>query len=92
MHSTHVIKRPLLSEKSTFGMNEQNRYSFEVDPRATKVDIRKAVEELYKVSVVKVNTSVRVSGQRRVKFGVMGGDKTKKATVSIKEGQKIELF
>ncbi len=92
MHAIHIIKRPLLSEKSTYAMNEHNRYSFEVDVRASKDDVVKAIEDLYKVKVVKINTSLRQAKDRRLKFGAVVGLITKKATVSIKEGQKIELF
>ena len=50
MEAIYVIKRPLVTEKSTFQMNEMQRYAFEVDPRASKTDIKKAVEEIYELS------------------------------------------
>lgn len=89
---TYVIKRPLLTEKSTIGSSELNRYAFEVDPRASKDQIKAAVERLYKVKVVGVNTQVRQARERRLKFGVSAGKITKKATVRVADGQKIELF
>ncbi len=92
MHATDVIKRPLLTEKSAFAQNELNKYAFVVDPRATKDDIRKAIEELYKVNVTKINTSIRRASTRRLKYGTVFGKFTKKALVSVKEGQRIELF
>lgn len=92
MHAIDVIRRPLLTEKSTYIMNEEGRYSFEVDPRATKVQIKKAVEELYKVSVERVNTSIKRDKTRRLKYGTIYGKFSKKAIVRLKEGQTIELF
>ena len=92
MHLTHTIKRPLLTEKSTRLSSDTGRYSFEVDRRATKTDIKKAVETLYKVNVVKINTVTQVGRRKMNKFGVVGGKTTKKALVKLKEGQTIELF
>lgn len=88
----HIIRRPLLTEKNTWAMNEQRRYTFEVARTATKTDIKNAIEKLYKVNVEGINTSVTKSRDRRYKFGLLRGDLTKKATVRIKEGQTIELF
>lgn len=92
MDHTYVIKRPVMTEKATMQATEQGWYSFVVDTKATKRDIRAAVESLYKVNVVKVNTMVHKSKQRATRFGVMGGDLTKKAMIKLKEGDKIELF
>jgi large subunit ribosomal protein L23 len=57
--TTYIIKKPLLSEKSTYGMNEQKRYASIVDRPASKDEIKAAVEQIYKVRVVGVNTQVR---------------------------------
>ncbi|MDX2146926.1 MAG: 50S ribosomal protein L23 [Planctomycetota bacterium] len=88
----HVIKQPLLSEKSTWGMNEQGRYAFLVAREASKDEIRDAVEALYKVKVRSVNTQVRKGKFRRMKFGLTREETTKKAVVRLEEGSKIELF
>ena len=88
----YIRKQPLLSEKSTFAMNEQSRYVFLVDPRATKVEIKNAVETIYKVHVEKINTQVRKGKFRRLKFGLTVEPTTKKASIKIKDGEKIELF
>jgi large subunit ribosomal protein L23 len=88
----NVLLRPLLSEKSTFAMNDQQRYTFAVDPRATKTEIKNAIEAIYKVKVVGINTSVRQSAQRATKFGLGGQKVSKKAIVRLKDGEKIELF
>lgn len=92
MDSIYVIKRPLVTEKSTYQMNEMQRYAFEVDPRASKTDIKKAVEEIYKVKVVGVNTQVRKGKSRRLKYGIVQETPSKKAIVSLREGDTIELF
>lgn len=87
-----VIKKPLVTEKGTFASNELNRYSFEVDPRATKTEIKAAVEAMYKVKVEKVNTQVRKGEFRRLRYGLVKGSTRKLATVRLKEGSTIELF
>ncbi|MFM9995014.1 MAG: 50S ribosomal protein L23 [Phycisphaerales bacterium] len=92
MEAVHVIKRPILTEKSTFSMNEQKRYCFLVDPRATKVDIKKAVEDAYKVRVESVSTQVRKGRWRRLKYGLIQEPITKKATVRLHEEDTIDLF
>ncbi len=92
MPAHDVIKHPLLSEKSTFGMNEQKRYSFLVDRRATKTDIRAAVQQIYKVRVAGVNTQVRKGKSRRLKYGTVEEATTKKAVVRLHPADTIELF
>ena len=92
MNSAYVIKRPLVTEKSTYLMNELGRYAFEVDPTATKTDIKKAIETLYKVKVVGINTQVRKGKARRLKYGLVQERPTKKAIVRLREGDTIELF
>jgi large subunit ribosomal protein L23 len=88
----YVIKRPLLTEKGTWGMNEQGRYVFEVDPRATKTEIKNAVETLYKVRVEKVNTQVRKGKFRRFRYGLTVEPKFKRAIVRLHADDQIELF
>jgi large subunit ribosomal protein L23 len=92
MQHTTVIKRPLLTEKSTFAMNERKQYAFEVDPRATKVDIKAAVESVYGVRVTGVSTQTRKGRQRRLKHGLVVEGNTKKATVRLHPDDTIELF
>lgn len=87
-----VIKRPLNTEKSTLAA-ELNQYIFEVDPRANKVQIREAVEQVFKVDVAKVrviNVPSRFGrwGRKRVKRSPAW----KKAIVTVAPGQKIEIF
>ena len=92
MQFTDVIRRPVVTEKGTWAMNEQNRYSFEVDVRATKTDIKAAIEKIYKVKVAKVNTQVHKGQFRRLKYGLTQLPTTKTAIVRLKEGSTIELF
>ncbi len=91
MQPHYIIRKPLLTEKSTLGM-EEGQYVFEVDRRASKTDIKDAVERAYGVSVTGVNTQLRKGKSKRTKFGYVMEGKTKKATVRVKEGQVIELF
>ena len=92
MDPVYVIKRPLVTEKGTFAMNELNRYTFEVDPRASKTQIKSAIESLYKVKVAKVNTLTRRGKFRRLKYGLIQMPSIKTASVRLKEGSTIELF
>lgn len=91
MDATYVIKKPVLTEKSTYGSNELGRYTFEIDVRASKNDVKAAVEELYKVKVLKVNTQVRKARDRAYRFGMLEGKLTKLAHVRLVAGQTIEL-
>ena len=92
MEAIYVIKKPLISEKATYGMNEEKRYTFLVDRTATKDDIKSAVEQLYKVRVVGVNTQVRKGKERRLKYGLVVEPTTKKAVVRLHPEDQIELF
>lgn len=92
MDATYIIKRPLVTEKTTYQMNELAKYAFEVDPRASKDDIKRAVETLYKVKVVGVNTQVRKGKMKRLKYGYVQESPVKRAIVKLREGDAIELF
>lgn len=92
MNAYEVIKRPLLTEKSTIMKEKHNQYCFEVDPKATKSDVCSAVEKLFNVKVVDVRTMQYFGKAKRV--GKFTGRKAhwKKAIVTLKEGMGIELF
>ncbi len=92
MHDIHVIKQPLLTEKTTFAMNEQKKYSFLVAREATKDQIKTAVQRIYKVRVTGVNTQVRKHKDKKTRFGVIADPSTKKATVTLHADDVIELF
>lgn len=92
MDSIYIIKKAMLTEKTTASMGEANTYTFAVDRRASKDDIRRAIEELYGVTVDRVRTSILKGAARRLKHGwTTSGDK-KKAMVRLVQGQVIELF
>lgn len=92
MESIYVIKKAMLTEKTTAAMGEANTYTFSVDRRASKDDIRRAVEELYGVQVDRVRTSTRKGAARRMRHGWVTSGDEKKAMVRLVEGQVIELF
>ena len=87
-----IVKKPLVTEKGTVMLSEGNRVTFKVHLDANKIEIREAVQKIFSVTVLQVNTQV-VRGQRK-RFGKsMGQSKTwKKAMVQLKEGDKIEIF
>lgn len=87
----HIIKKPMLSEKSTYASDEFKRYTFLVPPTARKDQIKRAVEELYKVKVIGVNTITHRGANRRMKYGLVKGKITKKAIVRIDPKDTIEL-
>ena len=91
MDAREIIIRPVVSEKS-YSLIEQGRYTFEVDKRASKPQIASAVEEIFKVGVVDVNT-MRVTGKpRRVRTRAGKTRDWKKAIVTLREGDSIEFF
>ena len=92
MIATTVIRRPIVTEKATHGSSNFSRFVFEVDRRATKTDIKRAVEELYKVRVTGVNTMNRKAAARRYRYGLVEGATTKRAIVRIHKDDNIELL
>ena len=92
MDAYQVIRRPLITEKSTAQRDALNAYAFEVDRRANKVEIRQAVEQLFGVTVVKVRTALVHPKRRRVGVSVGLKPEWKKAVVTLKPGESIEFF
>ena len=91
MTAREVIVRPLVTEKSMGGLRE-GRYTFVVDLRANKVQIRQAVEEIWRVKVAAVNT-MRMHGKtRRVGRSVGRRPDWKKAIVTLRPGEQIGFF
>lgn len=88
----HIIKGPVITEKSHNQKELANKVTFRVDPRANKIEIRKAVEEIFKVRVLSVNT-MRIKGKRK-RLGRNIGKRPdwKKAVVTLAEGEKISFF
>ena len=86
-----VILRPVISEKS-YEMLDENKYTFIVDPRANKTHIRQAVEKIFDVKVLSVNTMNR-RGKRKRRGMIIGKrPDTKRAIVTVAPGDRIELF
>lgn len=87
-----IIEKPLVTEKSTQLQEEGNWLAFRVNPGANKIQIKKAIEKIFNVTVLQVNT-VNVRGKSR-RFGrTMGVSKNwKKAMLRLKDGDKIEMF
>lgn len=91
-NSYRIIKRPLVTEKGTRLTAEANQYAFEVDPCANRTEIKEAIGNLFKVKVEKVRTMI-VRGKTKTFRGSRGKRPNwKKAYVTLKEGEKIELF
>lgn len=96
MRTSEVLIRPRVTEKANAQMEKSNRYTFVVDKRANKEEIKVAVEEFYNVKVAKVNTSntPAKTKSRYTKTGFVSGRKQgfKKAIVTLVDGDMIDLF
>ena len=86
-----IIIKPIISEKS-YDLVEQAKYTFEVDRRATKLEVRAAIEEIFKVNVTSVNT-MNIKGKLKRQGWATGFRADwKKAIVTLQEGETIEVF
>ena len=86
-----ILIKPLITEKSTM-LIQDNKYTFRVEPRANKTQIKQAVENIFKVKVEKVNT-INVKGKKKKVRNIPGRTSdTKKAIITLKKGDKIEIF
>lgn len=86
-----IIFRPVISEK-TYSLLDENKYTFEVDRRANKTQIRQAIEEIFDVTVTGVNTMNRQGKRKRRGLIVGKRPDVKRAIVSVADGDEIELF
>jgi large subunit ribosomal protein L23 len=86
-----ILLGPVVSEKSYARMDE-NKYTFLVDPRANKTEIKIAVEKVFHVTVLQVNTANRSGKIRRTRYGTGRRPDTKRAIVTLADGQTIDLF
>ncbi len=86
-----VIKKPLSSEKSVGDRETSNAYHFEVDRRVNKIQIKEAIEKLFEVKVLAVRTLNRVGKTRKHKNKIYKTSGWKKAIVTLKEGDRIDL-
>src|SRR5215475_14023182 len=87
-----IIIRPLVTEKGMHRSTRYNAYAFEVNRLATKTDVRRAVEELFDVKVVRVHTQNRKGKPRRSRFRSGRTKDWKKAIVTLNEEHRIEFF
>ncbi|MCX6103877.1 MAG: 50S ribosomal protein L23 [Bdellovibrionales bacterium] len=87
----NIIKRPLVTEKNTLRSNRFNEYAFEVEVDANRTEIKKAVEKIFGVKVIRVNTLIARKEAKRL--GRMPGKRLlwKKAIVKLKEGDKFDF-
>lgn len=91
MELIDIIKRPLVTEKKTMLANRNNEYGFEVDRRANRTEIKKAIEKFFGVKVIRVNTMILRDDPRRL--GRHSGNRKlwKKAIVKLKEGDTFDF-
>jgi large subunit ribosomal protein L23 len=86
-----VLLAPVVSEKS-YGLLDENKYTFLVHPEANKTEIKIAVEKVFNVKVTSVNTLNRAGETRRTRYGLGKRKDTKRAIVSLAEGHRIDIF
>ncbi len=87
-----VLIRPLVTEKGIHQSTRHNAYTFQVNPIATKTQIKAAVEEMFNVRVEKVRTQMRQGKKRRFRVRIGQTSMWKKAIVTLKEDDKIDFF
>ena len=87
-----IIRKPLVTEKSTQQKETGNQYAFEVDRNANKIEIQFAIERLFKVRVVQVRTSNVLGKVKRLGRNFGKRPDWKKAIVTLKEGDRIDFF
>jgi large subunit ribosomal protein L23 len=91
MDMYHIVRRALITEKSTVAKDE-NKYVFEVDRRANKIEVAKAVEKLFKVKVLNVHV-MNVTGKKKRVGRILGEKRSwKKAVVTLAPGSRIEIY
>jgi len=91
MEARELVKRPLITERTTKLM-EENKYSFLVDPKANKTQIKQAIEEIFKVKVKTVNTFNRLGKVKRMGRHEGRRSSWKRAIVTLEAGSRIEFF
>lgn len=86
-----ILLAPVVSEKS-YARIDENKYTFLVRPSANKTEIKIAVEQVFNVQVISVNTINRLGKKRRTRYGTGKRPDTKRAIVTLADGQSIDLF
>lgn len=92
MDQLQVLKSPLLTEKLDRMREEQLTYAFEIDRRASKYDVKAAIEQIFKVHVEDVRTMVVRGKKKRVGSGVGVQANWKKALIRLRDGEKLDIF
>jgi large subunit ribosomal protein L23 len=92
MEAYQIIRKPVVTEKSNRLKEAENKYTFEVHPGASKPEIKRAIEELFKVKVLAVNTTRLPGKEKRFGLNVSRQPDRKKAVATVKAGDRIELF
>lgn len=87
-----IIRRPLITEKTTIQKDEFNQFSFEVAPKANRIEIKRAVEDVFNVRVATVRT-MQIRGKQKRRGRILGRRRNwKKAVVTLMPGERIEFF
>ncbi|MCJ0742258.1 50S ribosomal protein L23 [Pedobacter montanisoli] len=91
-----ILQKPILTEKASLLTEKTNRFTFKVNPKANKLQIKQAIEQMYGVNIVSLNTMVVVgkTKTRNTKSGLVSGrsPKYKKAIVTLKDGETIDYY
>ncbi len=87
-----VIIRPIITERSFDAIEDENRYTFEVEKSANKIEIAKAIQQIFGVTVIKVNTVNMKSKPKRVRYNLGNTRTWKKAIVKLADGDSIDLY
>ena len=86
-----VLLAPVISEKS-YGLLDENKYTFDVHPLANKTQIKIAVKQIFNVEVIDVNTLNRAGKRKRTRFGYGRRKAVKRAIVTLRDGDRIDVF
>ena len=92
MNAYTIIKRPLVTEKTSKGREAMNAYAFEVDRKANKIQIKQAIEQIFKVKVMDINTIMMPGKGRRFGAHLSPKHSWKKAIAKLKAGERIEIY
>jgi large subunit ribosomal protein L23 len=87
-----IIKRPIITEKTNIQKESANQVTFEVDPRANRIEVKRAVEKIFNVRVADVRT-MHINGKRKRRGRILGKRRDwKKAMITLMPGERIEFF
>ncbi len=92
MNPYQIVKRPLITEKTNVSKEAGNCYAFEVDRRANKIQIKQAIEKIFNVKVLDVNTTTMPGKSRRFGAHLSPKRSWKKAVAKLKSGDRIEVY